>query len=207
MRLAITLSLIALAAFVLALETRAATYPPLDKVASTFAGRPIEATCPTPAEWEAHPAVRGYNVPGSPAPLALTHYQGGVPVYMWLSPPACGLLVAYSALLATPSKPCGYARGGAPARYYLEYARRCAKPELPADPTGETQLRTAAALLALVHEAFHMSGIRDEGEAECRAIRSVEQAARLLGARRPSAIVELARRVHASAPPTYRSVC
>ena len=63
-----------------------------------------------------------------------------------------------------------------------------------------TRSEEALSLLVLYHEAFHMTGERDEGVTECNAIR-------LLGKEQSLEIYRLALLWHNRLPAAYRTVC
>jgi hypothetical protein len=61
-------------------------------------------------------------------------------------------------------------------------------------------------VFALAHEAAHLSGIRNETDAECLALRALPGLLAVLGVRgeRAADFQALARRIHAERPPEYR---
>ena len=174
----VMLMLITLLLLAVGPATAATSFPTLDRIASGVAGRNIEATCPTPDEWATHKFVRSTSGPIN----AFTWFSGdGRPLFMWLSPRACGMLVL---LAVDPDDRHGSRLNG-----------------------FGTRREQAAALLSLLHEAVHMSGVRDEGEAECRAVRAIAGAALELGVVRAYVLEALALSVHRLKPPAYQEVC
>lgn len=67
----------------------------------------------------------------------------------------------------------------------------------------------AAALLTLTHEAAHLAGVDDEGQAECQGVEALRRAARWLGASQKAVQDLYARawRYHLTKPAPYRTVC
>jgi len=71
---------------------------------------------------------------------------------------------------------------------------------------GATAVEGAIALVTLAHEAQHAAGEGDEAAAQCRAIQTVDDAARALGVSAPEAALVGAFVTHAlRQPPEYRS--
>jgi hypothetical protein len=67
-------------------------------------------------------------------------------------------------------------------------------------------MELAAALLALVHEAVHLSGVTDESATDCTALSDMWNAGAMLGIGQPglSRLYRAALRVHLSKPFEYR---
>jgi hypothetical protein len=84
---------------------------------------------------------------------------------------------------------------------------------LVADPNAKRirgyERAEGRALKWFLHETMHLSGIADEGEAECRAYRLVKPMLKRLGVRpkRAETVFDGAWRSHVSTPPEYRTVC
>lgn len=137
----------------------ASSYPPLTRIASAIAGRPVQISCAdTTAEWiELVGAARAATDAGDTWFTATTH----TPRYAVLSPSACGGLIL--AALDTTR-----ARGA--------LLRRL-------NPSVNVSRMEAVGVIALVHESEHLAGIFDESAACAAGKAGLPYAVRELGAR------------------------
>lgn len=64
------------------------------------------------------------------------------------------------------------------------------------------------AVLTLAHEAVHMSGVWDEGQAECHALAHTDRVLARFGVTtRMEALRQSVQTAHAISPPQYRAIC
>ena len=117
-----------------------------------------------------------------PSLRGFTRFKDGAPMFVALRPDVCWTLIL---LVVDPDG----RRGG-----------------LRMNPWVGGIAGQGAALLTLAHEAVHMTGLRDEGLTECRALAHLPEIASKFGAR-TTTLVEYAYDAHARLPAPYRTYC
>lgn len=124
--------------------------------------------------------------PPNPTWLAYTWFNGdGSPAYVALSPQVCWSLIL---LAVDPDKKLGA--------------------HMLSSGNAKAVWEQGSAVLLLAHEAVHMTGVRDESNAECAALSHTDRVILRFGA--TSRIDQLRTDVqaaHALAPPEYKRAC